>query len=254
MTAYSTALLHISRHAYKRGEYKGEAPADCGNRRRNHFRMIAAPGRVWVRFHNANIITAYENGDIEFDARGWVDSPTTRAAFGDAIGSLKVCNISHPFSMRHRSARHTVVRAGGKAYVYYDGMRFNQMGELLTEARPFQEYRIDKEEAAELAAELKESGFTDMFKMIYATCQPDADTNYLHYSAQQLRDRLTANDRACDWPGIVAAYKYASNYRRSIQGQNTYYEKGNASKCRSAIMADLKRSMYYTKNTDVTVL
>ena len=247
MTAYQTALLHISRWAYKRGDHKGDAPADPSTRRKNHFRMMALTGRCVVRFHNANIITAYENGDIEFDARGWVDSPTTRSAFADAIYGLKIRNISRPYGMTHRSAKHTIVKAAGKTYVYYDGMKFSQEGVLLTPPRPFRETRIDKEETAELARDLEASGFKAMYKVIYATCEPSSAL--MHLNGQQIQDRLTSADRACDWPDIVGYYKYARAW-----GYKPVEENGTAASCWSAIMADLKKSMYNTRDTNITAI
>jgi hypothetical protein len=254
MTAYQTALLHISRHAYKRGAHKGEAPADFDNRKKNHFRMIAAEGKVFVRFHNANIITAYENGDIEFDARGWVDSSTTRAAFSVGLNSLKVYNLSRPYSMEHRSSAHTVVTAEGKTYVYYDGMKFNAAGDLLTVPCRFREYRIDRMETADLTRGLKDSGFKAMFPVIYATCKGDAGLVYYH--TQQLRDTLTSADRACDWPDIVAKHKYSKSFSYRMGGASTYetVEKGDAKSCWTSIMHMLKKDMYSTNDTDVTVL
>ena len=246
MTAYQTAILHISRWAYKRGDHKGDAPADPSSRKKNHFRMMALTGRCAVRFHNANIITAYENGDIEFDARGWVDSPTTRRAFDDGLHALKIHNVSRPYGMTHRSARHTVVKAAGKTYVYYDGMKFSQEGTLLTAPKPFRETRIDKEETAALARDLEASGFKAMYKVIYATCEPS--TAYVG-SNHVLREKLTDADRACDWPDIVANYKYVRAW-----GYKPAEEKGTAASCWSAIMADLKRSMYNTRDTNITVI
>lgn len=246
MTAYQTAILHISRWAYKRGINRGDAPADPSSRKKSHFRMIALTGRCVVRFHNANLITAYEDGGIELDARGWVGSPTTRKAFSEGLSALKIHNISYPYGMTHRSTKHTVVKANGKTYVYYDGMRFSEAGELMTVPRPFRETRIDKEETAELAAELKASGFTAMYKVIYATCGQSAA--YVG-SNSVLRDRLTADYRACDWPDIVANYKYTR-----VWGLRAAEEKGTAASCWSAIMADLKRSMYNTRDTDITVI
>ena len=257
MTAYSTALLHISRYAYQRGAHKGDAPADASQRRKSHFRMIAVSGgRVWVRFHNANIITAYENGDIEFDARGWVDSPTTRAAFAEGLSSLKVYNVSRPYGQTHRSAQHTVVKAKGGVYVYYDSMKFDQEGNLLTVPRQFQEYRIDRMETADLARELVDSGFKAMFPVIYATCKVDETSNFFG-TAQQLRDKLGDADRACDWPEIVSKYKYEKNYRYRMGaagGMYEFTEKGTAKTCWAAIMASVKQHMYSTNDTDVTVL
>jgi hypothetical protein len=247
MTAYQTAILHISRWAYKRGINRGDAPADPSSRKKSHFRMIALTGRCVVRFHNANIITAYEDGGIELDARGWVDSPTTRKAFAEGLSALKIRNISRPYGMTHCSTKHTVVKAEGKTYVYYDGMRFSDVGELMTVPRPFRETRIDKEETAELARELEASGFKAMYKIIYATCQPQQVSK----SGSYFRDYLTCSDRACDWPDIVSYYKYTPTWRR-YSGDAA--EHGTAASCWSAIMAVMKRSMYNTRDTDITVI
>ena len=248
MTAYQTALAHIEKWAYNRGAYKGEAPADPSSRKKNHFRMIALTGRCVVRFHNADIITAYENGNIEFDARGWENAPTTRRAFAEGLSALRIHRITGPLGMTHRSAKHTVVRAAGKTYVYYDGMKFDQEGNLLTTPRVFRETRIDKEASAELAAELKASGFKAMYKVIYATC---GQSNPVIRGDSAMYGKLTDADRACDWPEVVASYKYVATWRRY---NGDAEEAGTAASCWSALMADLKRSMYNTRDTDITVI
>jgi hypothetical protein len=131
-------------------------------------------------------------------------------------------------------------------------MRFNQEGALLTEPRPFQETRIDKEESAELTRELKDSGFKDMYKMIYATCQPNTSGSVRMgwMSAQDVRDTLTDNDRSVDWHGIVAERKYEAQWR----GQYEYHEKGTASSCWSALMKLMKQSMFNTRDTTTFLL
>jgi hypothetical protein len=85
-----------------------------------------------------------------------------------------------------------------------------------------------------------------MYKVIYATCSP-TESFYLHKA--QLRDKLTSADRACDWPDIVGYYKYARAW-----GYKPAEEKGTAASCWSAIMADLKKSMYNTRDTNITVI
>ena len=252
MTAYQVALGLIDKYSYKRGAHIGDAPADPGNRRKTQFRLrppTAACASACVRFHRTDILELGENGDITLNARGWADSSTTKQAFGDALGVLKVWNISRPYSEVFRGARHTVITAVGGTYVYYDGMRFSQEGVLRTAPARFSEYRIDREETAELAKELVDSGFKALFPVLFATCTPDRKNPMTHMGGQQLRDKLTSADRACDWSEIVAVYKYP---RQGWWSNHT--EAGSASACWSKLMSELKRSMYSTNVTDTTVI
>jgi hypothetical protein len=65
MTAHTKLKLHLERYAYKRGRNTGEAPADSSRRGKTHFRVIRGNGgQMIVRFHNADLLTAYEDGHI----------------------------------------------------------------------------------------------------------------------------------------------------------------------------------------------
>ena len=251
MNAYNKIIAHIAKYAYKRGAHIGDAPADCGDRGKSHFRMVNIGNNVCtVRFYRTDIITAYADGDIELHSGGWSLSPTTRAAFSEALFTIGMRHlVSGPSSTTFRSTSHNVVNTIGKTYVYYDGMRFNQMGELLTPPQAFEETRIDKVETGRLAVDLKVSGFKDMYKIIYATCQPPTDHG-LYFGKTELRDKLTDPDRACDWPDIVSSFKYSKEYDYSLRAAR-WDENSTAGKTWSAIMTDLKRSMYTTKPTDV---
>ena len=251
MTAYSTALLHISRNAYKRGAYKGDAPADTGQRGKSHFRIVDRGDHCAVRFHNTDIIRAYENGDIVLSSNGWVNSPTTRKAFAEGLAVLGMrYTVTEPHGLNYRSHNQTVVTAHPNTYVYYDGMRFNQEGHLLTLPRAFHEKRIDREETKELAKEIADSGFKAMYALIYATCSPDVR---LCLAPQNTRDKLTDADRACDWPGIVAHYKWSRSFDYQTRTSG-WTENSNKTTCWGAIMADLKRSMYRINATDTFVI
>jgi hypothetical protein len=89
--AYGNLSLHHSRHEYKRGQYKGDAPADGSNRGKSHFRVIkpnaAYPADPYkVRFHATNILLAYADGRVTFNTNGFHDRPTTREAVMIALG------------------------------------------------------------------------------------------------------------------------------------------------------------------------
>jgi hypothetical protein len=71
-----------------------------------------------------------------------------------------------------------------------------------------------------------------------------------YFGKTELRDKLTDPDRACDWPDIVSSFKYSNLYDYSL-GAARWDENSTAGKTWSAIMTELKRSMYRTKPTDV---
>ena len=89
-TAYGNLSLYHSRHVYKRGAYKGDAPADSTNRGKSHFRVIkpdpAYPTDPYkVRFWSTNIIVAYPDGRIKINCNGYDNAPTTRRALNEGL-------------------------------------------------------------------------------------------------------------------------------------------------------------------------
>ena len=169
MTCHNKLAMHLDRHVYKRGKFKGEAPADASRRAKSHFRVIKGNGgQMIVRMHNADLITAYEDGRIKLDTRGWHNSQTTRACMNEALCFFGMGYIG---SMRYRGYSQTGIRMNGETYRYYDGMEFSAEGTLLTEAKPFTAKITDREETAEFRKDIKESGFVDAFPVLYnAAC------------------------------------------------------------------------------------
>ena len=73
MNMYTKLSMHLSRHQYKRGQYKGDAPADPSRRGKNHFRVTRS-----VEASTPNRWQSY-GGDIPQDtdyhgARRWACS------------------------------------------------------------------------------------------------------------------------------------------------------------------------------------
>jgi len=83
MNMYSKLSTHLERHQYKRGQYKGDAPADKARRGKNHFRVTREVGTMGVMFHQTQIITAYLDGQVRLTAGGYEGHVTTRKAFRD---------------------------------------------------------------------------------------------------------------------------------------------------------------------------
>lgn len=204
MNAHTKLKLHLERHVYKRGRNKGDAPADSSRRAKTHFRVVRGNGgQMIVRFHNADLLSAYEDGHIVLNTNGWHASPTTRSAMNDALCFFGMGAVG---SVRLGGYSQTGIRMNGKTYRYYDGMEFAAGGTPLTPLKQFTAKRTDREEAAEFRAEIKESGFVGMFPVLYAA----AGLPEQAWLATPARKLMTSDFHANHWPDLVALAKYST--------------------------------------------
>jgi hypothetical protein len=240
MNCHSKLKLHLSRHAYKRGQFKGDAPADPARRSKSHFRVIEGNGgQMIVRMHNADLITAYEDGRIRLDTKNWHHSPTTRACMNDA---LCFAGRGHIGSVRKWGVSTTGIRMNGKTYRYYDGMEFSAEGELLTEPEEFMAKRVDSDETAEFRREVKESGFADVFPLLFQSSTAE-DAAYV----RSTRDAMTCEHLTNQWPAVVASVKFSQGYRKQLM-----YD--NHKDAWRALIARCTKNMTVIVGTGVTVL
>ena len=245
MNAHTRLKLHLERHVYKRGRNTGDAPADSSRRGKSHFRVIQGNGgQMMVRMHNADLITAYEDGRIVLDTRGWHASPTTRNCMGQALTNFFQWGYLH--SARYGNYSQTGIRMHGKTYRYYDGMEFAADGALLSEAKTFTAKRTDREETAEFRADIKESGFVDMFPVLYATAEVPERT----WMSTMAKKIMTSEYHANDWPQLVALTKYPNHFCRST-GLPAYDNHKDALR---ALIASVTRNMTKLVDLDETVL
>lgn len=212
-TAYGNLSLHHSRHIYKRGEHKGDAPADATLRGKSHFRVIkpdpAYPTDPYkVRFHATNIILAYPDGRIRINCNGYDNAPTTRRALNDA---LYRCGIRGGLcSKRLGTMSQTELFIWGKSYRYYDGMEFDAEGTLLTPLLAWQAGVMDTDKTKAFRAQTKE--FWGMFPVLFATRNKDRafrDRIYPILNQQGRRINMpTASllDNPEHWPVVVSYY------------------------------------------------
>lgn len=248
MNAYTKLLMHLERHMYKRGQYKGDAPADRYKRGKSFFRVVKHHDRMVVRMHSTNLLTAYPDGRVVINTNDYWTSSTTKLRLNEALGFTgfgriymqKVMGLSQP-----------VFRVGNNSYLYYDGMEFDDSARLLSAPKPFEMRRIDKAESNEFMAEVKASGFKDMFALLYATAvPPEGGTAYGGSTThRRMRERITDADYAAYWPDIISAYKYDYVYNYKLAGRE-YLEKGTAKTCWAEIMKDIKKEMYVTLKSD----
>ena len=238
MNSYNNMKLHLKRHVYKRGAYTGDAPVD--SRDKSHFRVVQAPGyrdEMYVRFHNANIITAHPDGSFRLNTNGWSGSSTTKAAVSDA--AWKFCKMSVSIHSRVvMSQKQLVIRVGGKTYVYYDGMEFSAEGALMSAPRNFDMRRINKDETKQYALDIKASGFKDMFPILYSTCAQEQAREWMRETAELIS---TTDYLAHHWPVLIAKHKYSS-------------QKKDMKATWASIMKTAKEGMYNVSASAITVL
>ena len=244
MNAHTRLSMHLDRHMYKRGRNKGDAPADPARRGKAYFRVIKGNGgQMIVRMHNADLMTAYEDGRIKLDTRGWHDSRTTRDCMNDALCFFGMGAIGN---LRYRGYSQAALRMNGKTYRYYDGMEFAADGTLLTPPKPFTAKITDREETAEFRADIKESGFVDVFPILYAAAEPQAIT-WMATSAEKV---MKSDAHANSWPTLVTITKYPNYWARN--SNKPKYDNHKAAL--RALTASITKNMTKLVDTDVTVL
>jgi hypothetical protein len=252
MSMYTTLMMHLQRHMYKRGKNKGDAPANKHQRGMNHFRVIKGNDDTYrIRMWSTDILTAYPNGDVKVDTRGYHTHNTTIIRLNEAFGFFDGVSIG----MGKRSIlsySQPVLRVNGKLYSYYDGMTLNEQGEIITPLQAFEQKRTDRVATKALATDLQESGFTDAFKLLYAVATADdmEPDNYGMFGVK-LPDALTDNSRADTWKMVIARNKFQREY---AYPQYTYVEKSNAKACWATIMAACKKNMYIVSRSETFVL
>jgi len=245
MNAHTKLTMHLERYAYKRGRNKGDAPADSSRRSKTHFRVIKGNnGQMLVRMHNADLITAYEDGRIKLDTRGWHTSPTTRGCMNDALSSF--FGRGTLSSVRYRGYSQTGIRLINMTYRYYDGMEFSADGVLLTEAKTFTAKLTDRDGTAEFRADVKASGFADVFPVLYAAAEVPTDT----WLGTPTKKIITCEHSAHHWPHLISIIKYPRYSYRS-RNEPAY---DNHKAAMRALIASVTKNMTKLVDTDVTVL
>lgn len=254
MNTYTKLMMHLERHMYKKGKNKGDAPADKHKRGRDYFRVVKNnDGTMAVRLFGTDILTAYEDGTVRIHTDGWWDRQLTVLRLNESFRFFEGVSIGMRTD-RIFSYTQPVLSVNNKKYRYYDGITLNAQGEITTPRQAFEQKRIDKEETAAFADELKESGFKDAFKLLYATTTPEhiGENNYELFGTKW-RDVLVDNNRADKWQMIIARTKF-HRYYSYHQGKYVTEEKSNAKACWATIMAECKKNMFVVSRSETFVL
>ena len=248
--------MHLTRHMYKRGKNKGDAPANAHQRGMNHYRVIKGNDDTFrIRMWSTDIITAYPNGDVKIDTNGYHTHNTTIIRLNEAFGFFEGVSVG----MGKRSVfsySQPVLRVNGKLYYFYDGITLNDQGEIITPLQAFEQKRVDKAATKELADDLQASGFTDAFKLLYAVSTPeDMEKDNYGMFGVKLPDALSDNNRADTWKMVIARNKFTRSYSWSSSNRGyEYTEKSNAKACWATLMAACKKNMYVVSRSETFVL
>jgi len=177
-TVYDQLARHVERHKYTKGQYKGAAPADSARRSKTHFRVLPVirnsnPAYA-VRFHETDIMTAYEDGTFEFDTGGWHESRTTRDALNHCLGAfVRRTGVTGGWVQSAPSQyriKQTQIVIGGRSLQFFDGMVFDQDGTLHanTPAKPFLKRVADRQERKEWLEDEDTRAFREALPVIHA--------------------------------------------------------------------------------------
>ena len=248
-THHGKLKLHLERHIYKRGQYKGDAPMEARQRSKNHYRVADRGTHMAVRFHNTDIIRAYPDGKIMIDCNGWADRPTTKTHLNMALPAAYYVSSYKVFSQSQ-----LLVRTPQGRYRYYDGITFDADGTPTTELKPFLAKRIDKDAVAELNKDMDENGFREMFKVLWGQAKPED----MHANSEwrwAITDHLFSlpDVHAHRWINMVAHFAFEEKWMRDPATGNftKRYFKYDPSDTWANLMRWVKRDMYQTIETEV---
>ena len=253
MNMYTKLMMHIERHMYKKGQYKGSAPANKDRRGMSHFRVVksSSDGTVRIRMWNTDIITAHHDGSVLIHTDGYHTHNTTIMRLNEALywffDGVRV--QMHKQSIFSYSQ--PVLTIGGKRFSYYDGIILSETGEFLTPMQAFEQKRTDKVATKAFAEDIKESGFKDAYALLYATTtEEDRGENDYSLFGVDWQDVLADNEQADKWKLIIARMKYQRNYWSGSK----WTEKSDAKSCWANIMQYCKKNMYVVSRSETFVL
>lgn len=243
MNTYMKLKFHLDRNIFKRGRYKGDAPA--GSRWRHWVRVVKGnDDTMRVRMYGTDLLTAYPDGRVVIDTNGWSGRPTTKLRLNEAFGfmpfhvrlsSRKVFDISQP-----------ILSVAGKQVLFYDGIELDGQGTITSPLRPFERRQVDRALTKEIRDGMAECGFKEVFNVLWAASE--LGDGFFH--ASRLRNTVTNAYHSNEWSHVVSYFSWTSG---------NYYTGWRATKREpqaawASLMQQLRKDCYEVVKTDVTVL
>ena len=238
MNMYQHLKQHLERYVYKRGANKGDAPANRYQRWRTTFRVVEHTDYMSVRLWRTDIIKAYPDGTFVIDTDGYYSHSTTIIRMNDALGYFLPYSIWMG-SMKKFSMPQKMMAVKDKRYRFYDGMKFDADCNLISEKKCFESRRIDKAQTKEFLNGLKESGFREVFNILWSQATLD---DRFGSGMHRLDETITNPDESDKWMSIIAQAAFGSGWRD---------DKASPQVAWSRIMQAAKRDMYVVLPTDI---
>ena len=253
MNTFNKLSMHMNRHVYTKGNYKGDAPVDSSRRGRVKHRVVKRYDHMAVIMHSTYILRAWDDGSFMLDTCGWYDSPTTKQGVYEALKFTPLIGRRIYSKKVFGKSQHCITLLDGRVVKYHDGMKFDANGVLTTPLVPFERYQINKQECKQFAADIKESGFKDMFPLLYVLCKAPESGRTVRPNSNYIREIVATDYRAPAWSEIIEFFKFETVYDYKTQTQ-ACMERGDAKSCWAAIMKVCKHGMYETVTSDVSAL
>ena len=257
MNMYTKLSMHLTRHMYKKGVHKGDAPAYAGKRGMNHFRVVKGnDGTMLIRMWTTDILTAHPDGSVLIHTRGYHRHNTTIIRLNDALALFFESVRVKIYKQSVLSYSQLVLNVSGKRFAYYDGIVLSETGEVLTPLQAFEQKRVNKTETKALAEDIQASGFKDAYAILYATATPeDMDLDSYSLFGVKLPEVFAANNQADKWKTIIARNKFERGWQwNGTSSGYAYTERSNAKQTWANIMAECKKNMYVVSRSETYVL
>jgi hypothetical protein len=233
MTPYTKLKFHLERHAYKKGQFKGDAPADSSRRGKNYFRVVRQGDLMCVRMYNTNLIEVTPDNKITISMGGWWTN-TTKRNLNEALFTF--IGWGRVSSRTLFNYNHMCITVRHKTYKFYDGMEFDAGGNVLSPLSRFERNQTDRKETAEFRADVEACGFKGVWPVLFSTAEPQ---RLVGWSTAYLRKIITREEHANTWPDLAAYKKQFFNDHREAY---------------NSIIRECTRYMTEVVPTDVTVL
>lgn len=255
-TPFNKAASHHAEHIYKRGKFKGDAPAE--RRSKSHLRVIKQSDTQYaVRMYETDILKVHADGSATIDCGGYVDRITTVMNLNNALNKF----VSYGIHVRRKCAimshPQTVLcfyfDGTWRKYRYYDGIKLaidpaTDTRRIVSPLRPLLMRRINKAKVAALNADMAQSGFKDAFKIMHAVSEPMA-VGQLYPRRVRVELAVSDAEHADQWPMIIAEHAHYTSFDFSLRQRVTH--KRTAADTWALIMREAKRGMYDVLESDV---
>lgn len=248
-TLFDALHAHLTTHAYKRGQFKGDAPADRFNRRASHKRITYNPttDTMDLMCYNATLLQAKRDGSYILNSAGWRTN-MTKATLHLALYRVRHLTANptgrnpRVYGSTHRGCSQWFFGspANGRAYAFYDGMVITPE-HIPADPKSIMRKAIDTTKSKPFNTDPTIRSFFQTLPLLHATL-PERRSNEQAYINSSYRIECLHDPEK--WPLLALYYSY--------QGPWEGYHKLDLPSVVRDIKTDAKRSMYHIVPCDYT--